>query len=78
MSLESKKGEENAGGSGLNQRRRNADRIRERYQKHTIENLIRQAEYKNSLGMELLPEERFCLENKAFLLRKRKMMSKEE
>lgn len=78
MSLQSKKGEENAGGSGFNQKRRNADRVRERYQKHTIENLIRQAEYKNSLGMELTGEERFVLENKGFLLRKRKMMSKDE
>jgi len=68
MSLEYK-GEDTSSG-GLNQKPRKADRLKEKYQKHTIENLIRQAEYKDSLGMELTPDERFVIDNKSFLLRK--------
>jgi hypothetical protein len=77
MSLESNRDNEKQSGDGFNQKRRNADRVKERYQKNTIENLIRQAEYKNSLGMEMTDSERFVLENKGFLLRKHKLISKE-
>lgn len=63
---------------GLNQKTRKSDRLRESYQKHTIENLIRQAEYKDSLGMELTLDERFVLDNKSFLLRRSKDMKGEK
>ena len=76
MSLESNRGDEKQVGDGFNQRRRNADKIKERYQKNTIENLIRQAEYKSSLGMELTADERFVIDNKGFLLRKSDVMAR--
>jgi hypothetical protein len=73
MSLPPK--DESGGGSGeppINQRRRRSDMAKERYERNAIANLIRQAEYKQSLGMELTDSERFVIENKAFLLRKAK------
>ncbi len=76
MSLESNRDNEKQSGDGFNQKRRNADRVKERYQKNTIENLIRQAEYKNSLGMELTSDERFVIDNKGFLLRKSNVMAR--
>lgn len=78
MSLESNRGDEKQVGDGFNQRRRNADKIKERYQKNTIENLIRQAEYKSSLGMELTADERFVIDNKGFLLRKSDVMARKK
>lgn len=74
MSLRSK-GEEAGGNSGLNQKRRKGDMAKERYERHTINNLIRQAEYKDSLGMPLNDSERFVIDNKAFLLRKKARMT---
>ena len=73
MSLKSRD-EERGGDPSLNQRRRKADIMKEKYERSTMESLIRHAEYKQSVGMELNDSERFVIENKAFLLRKQKMM----
>lgn len=77
MSLQSKD-DGGGGGNPFNQKRRRGDIMKEKYERHTIENLIRQAEYKQSLGMELTDSERFVIDNKAFLLRKKAMMMTEE
>lgn len=70
---------DDGGGDGnpLNQKRRRGDLMKEKYERHTIENLIRQAEYKQSLGMELNDSERFVIDNKAFLLRRKAKMTEE-
>lgn len=78
MSLEHRKDMEKVSNDGTEQRKRWADKYTERYEKQTIENLVRQASYKDSLGMELLPEERFVLENKRWLLRKSNQSKKQE
>ena len=76
MSLNSRD-EGGGGGSPITQKRRRGDIMKEKYERHTIENLIRQAEYKQSLGMELNDSERFVIDNKSFLLRKKTMMTQE-
>ncbi len=76
MSLQSR--EEDASDRGLNQKPRKAEAMRERYQKHSIENLIRQAEYKDTLGMELSADERFVIDNKGFLLKRRKALNERD
>jgi hypothetical protein len=42
------------------------------YEDKAIGGLINQAAYKESIGMELSPEERFIVDNKGFFLRKMK------
>ena len=79
MSLEKKKVEERTtqeGGmqQGSSSPRRNADVYRERYSKAVISRQLKEAEYKDSLGMELSPQDVFLIENGQFfkkLLRKR-------
>lgn len=64
--------EQGGDSASLNQKRRKADIMKEKYEVRTIENLIRQAEYKDSIGMQLNDSERFVIDNKSFLLRKKK------
>lgn len=74
MSLKSR-GDEGGGDSSFNQKRKRADIMKEKYEQNTINNLIRQAEYKASVGMELNDSERFVIDNKSFLLRKKASMA---
>jgi len=78
MSLDKKKPEERMTQEGGVQQssspRRNADVYRERYSKAVISRQLKEAEYKDSLGMELSPQDVFLIENGQFfkkLLRKR-------
>jgi len=78
MSLDKKKVEERATQEGGTQQGsspiRNADVYRERYSKAVISRQLKEAEYKDSLGMELSPQDVFLIENGQFfrkLLRKR-------
>ena len=63
---------------GTDQRRRKADIVKEEYERRSVENMIRNAAYKDSVGMDLLPEERFVLENKRWLLRKKRQIAEEK
>jgi len=78
MSLEKKKIEERTVPEGSTHQgsipRRNADVYRERYSKAVISRQLKEAEYKDSLGMELSPQDAFLIENGQFfrkLLRKK-------
>lgn len=78
MSLEKRRKEESVSQeSGMQQDgspRRKADVHRERYSKAVISRQLREAEYKDSLGMELSPQDIFLIENGQFfkkLLRKK-------
>lgn len=72
MSLQPRDEQGGGDSASLNQKRRKADIMKEKYEVRTIENLIRQAEYKDSIGMQLNDSERFVIDNKSFLLRKKK------
>jgi len=77
MSLDKKRVEERTTQEGGMQQgggpRRKADVYRERYSKAVISRQLREAEYKDSLGIELSPQDIFLIENGQFfkkLLRK--------
>lgn len=68
MSLDSRDDENDSGEAVVGQRRgrRNADVHKERFSKHIIEARLREAEFKDSMSMELTPYDEFLLQHKQF------------